>query len=55
MGQSSSGGNDENHNSANQQLGGDQGLLQKGTQHQDRYDMMSNANLAEAAQNFNNQ
>ena len=29
-----------------------EGLLQKGSQFQDRQDLMSHANLAEAAQNF---
>lgn len=31
---------------------GEEGLMSKGTQFQDRNDMMSSANLAQAAQNF---
>ena len=40
---------DENSNPNNAAT---EGLLQKGSQFQDRQDLMSNAALAEAAQNF---
>ncbi len=49
--------NDENQNYSNmmngQQTLDSEGLMQKGTQSLDRYDMMSHNNLAQAAQNFN--
>ena len=43
---------DENLNPNVVQAGNTEGLLQKGSQFQDRQDLMSHANLAEAAQNF---
>lgn len=50
------GGNNENMNYGNMmgmnQVQLEEGLLQKGTQFQDRNEMMSMSNLAEAAQNF---
>ena len=36
-------------------LGAEEGLMAKGTQGADRIDMMNPANLAQAAQNFNQQ
>ena len=50
--------NDENQNYSNIMNGGQQqtdadGLMQKGSQYQERNNMMSHTNLAEAAQNFN--
>jgi len=43
---------DENANPNVVQAANAEGLLQKGSQFQDRQDLMSHANLAEAAQNF---
>ena len=43
---------DENANPNLAAQASTEGLLQKGSQFQDRQDLMSHANLAEAAQNF---
>jgi len=43
---------DENANPNQMLAQNDSGVLQKGSQYQDRQDLMSHANLAEAAQNF---
>ena len=49
---SGSGAMDENTNPNLAAQGNTEGLLEKGTQLQDRQDLMSYANIAEAAQNF---